>query len=284
MPERPDAVDPTTSHMRTAPRQLKAVAAIARRGPGPVRRSPSSATCPTADAASRRCSRQPAARGQPRAGSPSTRVATRASASQGRRRRSRRHARPCPADKTAPWSWAPRQRCSTCVAPRTAPSRRASRRTPPGRSGSRRRRAGRRAPRSTQPPPRPWSSKLGAATAAALGVPAVMSAAYLDLELKRSAQILATASRGDDGGRPLRAAGAGRARCPSPRPCRPRPSPVQRTARTPVRTRAWATTAAGTVSAGDDVSFDTLTLKAVQGAFSLEGGGDGPVVTRRFRW
>lgn len=121
--------------------------------------------------------------------------------------------------------------------------------------------------------------KLGAATAAALNAPALMSTAYLDLELKQSAQILATATRGDEvvGRFELRSGtsslpidpavpNTGIAKCSNGADSGP-DSGVGDNCR-------WA------ISAGDDISFDTLTLKAVQGAFSLEGGGDGLVVTK----
>jgi hypothetical protein len=121
--------------------------------------------------------------------------------------------------------------------------------------------------------------KLGAATATALKSPTAVSAAYLDLELKQSAQILATASRGGEvvGRFELRSGTsalpitdvvpvANVAKCANGADSGP-DSGVNDNCR-------WA------VSPGDDISFDTLTLQAVQGAFSLEGGGDGQVVTK----
>jgi len=120
--------------------------------------------------------------------------------------------------------------------------------------------------------------KLGAATATALGVPALISTAYLDLELKQSAQILATAYRGDDE--------VGRFELRSGTSFSPLTPGVPDTAVARCANGADSGPDSGVndncrwaVSAGDAISFDTLTLSAVQGAFSLEGGGDGPVST-----
>ena len=121
--------------------------------------------------------------------------------------------------------------------------------------------------------------KLGAATAAAFNAPALMSTAYLDLELKQSAQVLATASLGDDV--------VGRFELRSGTSSLPITPAVPTTAVASCSNGADSGPDSGTgdncrwaVSVGDDISFDTLTLKAVQGAFSLEGGGDGLVVTK----
>jgi hypothetical protein len=121
--------------------------------------------------------------------------------------------------------------------------------------------------------------KLGAATAGAFNAPALMSAAYLDLELKQSAQILATASRGG--------VDVGRFELRSGTSSLPITPVVPDTAVAKCSNGADSGPDSGVgdncrwaVSAGDDISFDTLTLKAVQGAFSLEGGGDGLVTTK----
>ena len=194
---------------------------------------------------------QPAAGGpvSPRAPSPSTTDATPAHQPRQRPRgRARSRWRPCPGTRRVPWSWAPRG-CSTCVAPSADPSRRAWRPTPSGRSGSRRRRAERPAPRSTPRPPRPWSWSSALPLRPPLNAPALMSAAYLDLELKQSAQILATATRGGVGGRPFRAEERDELASHRPHRAEHGASPSAPTVRTPARTRAWATTAAGPISA-----------------------------------
>ena len=123
--------------------------------------------------------------------------------------------------------------------------------------------------------------RLGPQVAGLVGSTAVASSAYLDLELKQSARIVAT----------LSLAGVAQASyelqsgatiglppltnttpftCNNPADSGP-DSGVNDNCRWPVSTPSW--------TGGDDgIFFDTITLKAVNGAFSLEGGGDGAVL------
>jgi hypothetical protein len=124
--------------------------------------------------------------------------------------------------------------------------------------------------------------RLGPQVAGLVGSTAVASSAFLDLELKQSARILAT----------LTLAGVTQASyelqsgatiglppltsttpftCNNPADSGP-DSGVNDNCRWPISTPSW------TAGGDDGVFFDTITLKAVNGAFSLEGGGDGVVL------
>ena len=123
--------------------------------------------------------------------------------------------------------------------------------------------------------------RLGPQVAGLVGSTAVASSAFLDLELKQSARILATLSLAGEtqasyelqsgttiGLPPL--AGTSPFTCNNPADSGP-DSGVNDNCRWPISAPSW--------TAGDDgIFFDTITLKAVNGAFSLEGGGDGPVL------
>lgn len=124
---------------------------------------------------------------------------------------------------------------------------------------------------------------LGAAASTALGRPVVASSAYLDVQLKQSARILATASRAGQvvalfelqsgttvGTHPLPGVTPGRvATCTAGADSGP-DSGVNDNCR-------WALSVPSWTGADDGVFFDTLTMKAVTGSFSLEGGADGLV-------
>lgn len=122
---------------------------------------------------------------------------------------------------------------------------------------------------------------LGAGVTSAVGSNAVASSAFLDLELKQSARIVATLSRGgvttatyelQSGatiGLPA-LTGTTPFTCNNPADSGP-DSGVNDNCRWPISVPSW-------LGADDGVFFDTITLKAVNGAFSLEGGGDGIVL------
>lgn len=122
---------------------------------------------------------------------------------------------------------------------------------------------------------------LGAGVSGLVGGTALASSAYLDLELKQSARIVAT----------LSLAGVTQATyelqsgstialppltstvpftCNNPADSGP-DSGVNDNCRWPISVPSW-------LGADDGVFFDTITLKAVNGSFSLEGGGDGTVL------
>ena len=124
---------------------------------------------------------------------------------------------------------------------------------------------------------------LGAGVATLVSPTAVASSAYLDLELKQSARILATLSLGNDVkgsyelqsgatiGQPKLAGTTGEPfTCNNPADSGP-DSGVNDNCRWPISVPSWTGT-------DDGVFFDTISLKAVSGAFSLEGGGDGTVL------
>ena len=121
---------------------------------------------------------------------------------------------------------------------------------------------------------------LGPAARAAVGADALMASAYLDLELKGSARILATAKQGDlevatfelqsgtSVGLPAQAT-------TTPFVCTGRAdsgpdSGASDNCRWPISVPSW-------LGADDGVYFDTLTLKALVGSFSVEGGADGSI-------
>ena len=122
---------------------------------------------------------------------------------------------------------------------------------------------------------------LGAGVTTPLGSNALASSAFLDLELKQSARILATLSRagspvtttfelqsGSTIGLPA-AANTTPFTCNNPADSGP-DSGINDNCRWPISVPSWLGT-------DDGVFFDTITLKALNGAFSLEGGGDGIV-------
>jgi hypothetical protein len=121
---------------------------------------------------------------------------------------------------------------------------------------------------------------LGQGLRTALGADAVATAAYLDVELKGSARVLATASRngtvvgtyevqsGSSIGKPPVADHAPFV-CTSSSDSGP-DSGVNDNCRWPISAPSW-------LGADDGVYFDTLTLKALIGSFSVEGGADGAV-------
>jgi hypothetical protein len=124
---------------------------------------------------------------------------------------------------------------------------------------------------------------LGSGVTAALGSNAVASSAYLDLELKQSARILATVWLGEDvqgtyelqsgttiGLTPLPGTTAAPFTCNNPADSGP-DSGINDNCRWPISVPSWT-------GPDDGVFFDAITLKAVNGAFSLEGGGDGTVL------
>lgn len=126
---------------------------------------------------------------------------------------------------------------------------------------------------------------LGAALRSALGPDVVASAASLDVELKQGAQIMATAK--------LKGAVTGvfelRSGSSIIAPA-PLPGGVTATAVTNCTSSAdsgpdagvgdncrWPVSTPSWLGADDGIVFDELTLTAVSGSFSLEGGGDGQV-------
>jgi hypothetical protein len=122
---------------------------------------------------------------------------------------------------------------------------------------------------------------LGAGVSSLLGSTAVASSAFLDLELKQSARILATVSLGGVakgtyelqsgstiGLPPLTSSTP--FKCTNSADSGP-DSGINDNCRWPISVPSWTGT-------DDGVFFDTITLKAVAGSFSLEGGGDGTVL------
>lgn len=122
---------------------------------------------------------------------------------------------------------------------------------------------------------------LGAGVSGLVGSTAQASSAFLDLELKQSARIVATLSlagvtqathelqSGASVGLPPLTSTAPFV-CSSSADSGP-DSGVNDNCRWPISVPSW-------LGADDSVFFDTITLKAVNGAFSLEGGGDGTVL------
>lgn len=121
----------------------------------------------------------------------------------------------------------------------------------------------------------------------ALG-PLVATSAYLDVELKQSAQILATAKLGGNqvatfglisgtttvpwpGGAPT----GGVVTCANAADSGP-DSGIGDNCRWPISVPSWLA-APGADYDSDNIAFDTLELKALNGSFSLEGGSDGAV-------
>lgn len=122
---------------------------------------------------------------------------------------------------------------------------------------------------------------LGAGVSSLVGSTARASSAFLDLELKQSARIVATLSlagvtqathelqSGSTIGLPALTSTAPFT-CNNPADSGP-DSGVNDNCRWPISVPSW-------LGADDGVFFDTITLKAVNGAFSLEGGSDGTVL------
>ncbi len=122
---------------------------------------------------------------------------------------------------------------------------------------------------------------LGQGLVNALGPDAVATSAYLDVELTGSARVLATArlgevvvgtyevQSGDSIGLPSTADHTPFV-CTSASDSGP-DTGVRDNCRWPVSAPSW-------LGADDGVNFDTLTLKALVGSFSLEGGADGAVL------
>jgi hypothetical protein len=121
---------------------------------------------------------------------------------------------------------------------------------------------------------------LGQGLRTALGQDAVATSAYLDVELKGSARVLATATlngtvvgtyevqSGTSIGKP-QVADHTPFVCTSSSDSGP-DSGVNDNCRWPISSPSWR-------GADDGVNFDTLTLKTLVGYFSLEGGADGSV-------
>ena len=123
--------------------------------------------------------------------------------------------------------------------------------------------------------------KVGPGVAGLMSSSALASSAFLDLELKQSARILATVSLGGvtkatyelQSGTTIGSPALGTTTpftCNNPADSGP-DSGVNDNCRWPISAPSW-------LGADDGVFFDTITLKAVNGAFSLEGGGDGTVL------
>ena len=122
---------------------------------------------------------------------------------------------------------------------------------------------------------------LGSGLRSALGPDSVASSAYLDLELKGSARILATARQGTTvvGTFELQS-GSSVGKPPvattTPFVCNTgadsgADSGVNDNCRWPISAPSWT-------GPDDGIYFDTLTLKALVGSFSVEGGADGSVL------
>lgn len=121
---------------------------------------------------------------------------------------------------------------------------------------------------------------VGAGLRGALGQDVLISSAYLDVELKGSARILATARQGTTvvGTFELQSGvsvGLPQLASTTPFVCTGRAdsgpdSGPSDNCRWPISTPSW-------LGADDGVYFDTLTLKAVVGSFSVEGGADGSI-------
>jgi hypothetical protein len=118
--------------------------------------------------------------------------------------------------------------------------------------------------------------------------PLVASSAYLDLELKQSARILATATVTGDptSTRYFELQSGSTVGTSAPLPGGVTPSTPPATCNNSADSGPdsgvgdncrWAISVPSWLGADDLVYFDTLTLQAVNGSFSLEGGGDGLV-------
>ena len=121
---------------------------------------------------------------------------------------------------------------------------------------------------------------VGSGLRTALGADALASSAYLDVELKGSARILATARQGTTvvGTFELQSGtsvGLSPLSTTTPFVCTGRAdsgpdSGASDNCRWPISAPSW-------LGADDGIYFDTLTLKAVVGSFSVEGGADGSI-------
>jgi hypothetical protein len=123
----------------------------------------------------------------------------------------------------------------------------------------------------------------GVTGATSLGADAVATSAYLDVELKGGVRILATATlknqpvpngtfelqSGSERSTPV-STGAVEFEC-NPQADSGADSNISDNCRWPISAPSW-------LADDDGVVFDTLTLKALAGSFSLEGGADGAVL------
>jgi hypothetical protein len=132
---------------------------------------------------------------------------------------------------------------------------------------------------------------LGSKLAAELGVVAIASSAYLDVELKQDAQILATLTTPSGGTEyfELRSGStvdtpvstgvtvpAGHVTvCNMPADSGP-DSGVNDHCRWPISAPSWGT------PSDDGILFTSMTLRAFNGSFSLDGGADGSVLPKAF--
>lgn len=150
-----------------------------------------------------------------------------------------------------------------------------------GSIGVREKKSGTSCSQVNSPPSEQLRLSLGAGVSGVVGSAALASSAYLDLELKQSARIVATLSLAGDtqasyelqsgstiGLPPLTTTTA--FPCNNPADSGP-DSGVNDNCRWPISVPSW-------LGPDDGVFFDAITLKAVNGAFSLEGGGDGTVL------
>jgi hypothetical protein len=121
---------------------------------------------------------------------------------------------------------------------------------------------------------------LGAGLRTALGADVLASSAYLDVELKGSARILATARQGTTVVASFElqsgaSVGLQQVASTTPFVCTGRAdsgpdSGASDNCRWPISTPSW-------LGADDGVYFETLTLTALVGSFSVEGGADGSI-------
>lgn len=126
---------------------------------------------------------------------------------------------------------------------------------------------------------------LGDGLASTLGYAALASSAYLDVELKQNAQILATLTRGSQTHYFALYSGSTIA---NPVPEGLSPGQLPATHKTVCSNAAdsgadsgvndncrWPISAPSWTGSDDGILFDTMTLTALNGSFSLEGGADG---------
>jgi hypothetical protein len=121
---------------------------------------------------------------------------------------------------------------------------------------------------------------LGAGLRSALGADVLASSAYLDVELKGSARIVATARQGTTVVATFElqsgtSVGLPQVATTAPFVCTGRAdsgpdSGASDNCRWPISAPSW-------LGGDDGVYFDTLTLKALVGSFSVEGGADGSI-------
>jgi hypothetical protein len=122
---------------------------------------------------------------------------------------------------------------------------------------------------------------LGAGLRTALNSDVIATSAYLDVELKGSARILATARQGTTvvGTFELQSGNSVGLSPPlattAPFVCTGRADSGPDSG--PSDNCRWPISAPSWLGADDGINFDTLTLKAVVGSFSVEGGADGSI-------